>query len=55
METETTEILKTYAFKIRIGETDSKRFEDYIRRTGTKKYISACRALMEFLDRQEEA
>jgi len=55
MEIEAAGKLKVYAFKFRLCEADSERFEAYIRRTGTKKYAIACRALMEFLDRQEEA
>ena len=46
------EKMKIHAFKIRLTETDSKRFEDYVNHTGIKKYMVAHKAILEYLDRQ---
>jgi len=43
---------KIYAFKIRLNEAESARFEAYASQSGVKKYVIVRKALIKYLDEQ---
>jgi len=44
---------KIYAFKIRLNEAESARFEAYASQSGVKKYVIVHKALIKYLDEQK--
>jgi len=50
MRPETTEKTKVHSFTITLSEDDSERFEAYLRRTGIKKLAVAQKAILKYLE-----
>ena len=45
---------KRYAFQVYLNEADSERFEAFVRETGMKKLAIVRKAILAYLDHQEE-
>lgn len=45
---------KIYAFKIWLNGAESKRFESFANQTGIKKYVIIHKALIRYLDENEQ-
>lgn len=45
---------KVYSFTIRFSKDESERFEAYVRETGMKKLAVAHKAIMRYLDENEQ-
>ena len=48
------EKMKEYSFKVHFNERDSGRFEDYVRETGMKKLGVIRKAILRYLDEEEQ-
>ena len=45
---------RKYTFQIRLNEAESARLENYVNQTGVKKYVIVHKALIKYLDENEQ-